>query len=156
MRHPTEIQIAFTTPTRPVVLRNGEKANERSVGAVVLLIREQMPKIAPRIARRMDQKNRPMITRDVYSCRLNNRQLNHPQRRVRQHDDNRCHKCNTDHPTCVVFLCLHYSIPPCYHSCLMQDTIQLRRYYSIAFFPINKYYFTYNPCICRLSSLQDK
>ena len=63
MRHPTEIQIAFTTPTRPVVLRNGEKANERSVGAVVLLIREQMPKIAPRIAPADGPKRiAPMIT----------------------------------------------------------------------------------------------
>ena len=38
--------------------------------------------------------------------------------RGRQYDYNCCHKCNTYHPLCVVFLCFHYSIPPCYHSCL--------------------------------------
>jgi hypothetical protein len=56
-------QRAFITPMRPVVLRKGEKAKERRVGACVLLIIEQIPKTAPRKApaagpRTMD----PMIT----------------------------------------------------------------------------------------------
>ena len=38
------------TPTRPVVLRNGENAKDRRVGACVLLIIEQMPNTAPRNA----------------------------------------------------------------------------------------------------------
>ena len=109
MRHPTEIQIAFTTPTRPVVLRNGEKANERSVGAVVLLIREQMPKIAQDRTGGWTQKNRTDDNRDVYSCRLNNRKLDHSKRCVSQKNDDRCHKCNTDQVSSVFF---HSKNPP--------------------------------------------
>ena len=87
MRHPTEIQIAFTTPTRPVVLRNGEKANERSVGAVVLLIREQMPKIAPRIAPADGPKRiAPMIT-GMCTVHTKNRNNKH-------HYQNRNLQCN--------------------------------------------------------------
>ena len=48
--HPTEIQTAFIAPGIPVVLINGENANDKSVGAIVLLISEQMPNTPPRIA----------------------------------------------------------------------------------------------------------
>ena len=41
--HPTEIQTALTAPGIPVVLINGENANDKSVGAIVLLINEQIP-----------------------------------------------------------------------------------------------------------------
>ena len=45
--HPTEIQTAFIAPGIPVVLINGENANDKSVGAIVLLISEQMPNTPP-------------------------------------------------------------------------------------------------------------
>ena len=48
--HPTEIQTALTAPGIPVVLINGENANDKSVGAIVLLINEQIPNTPPRIA----------------------------------------------------------------------------------------------------------
>ena len=48
--HPTEIQTAFIAPGIPVVLINGENANDKSVGAIVLLISEQIPNTPPRIA----------------------------------------------------------------------------------------------------------
>ena len=47
--HPTDTQIAFITPTKPVVLKNGEKAKDNNVGAIVLLIKEHTPKVAPKI-----------------------------------------------------------------------------------------------------------
>ena len=57
------IQSALTTPTRPVVLKKGENAKERSVGAWVLLIREQIPNTAPRKAPAAGPKSAaPMIT----------------------------------------------------------------------------------------------
>ena len=49
-RQPMAIQRAFSMPNAPVVLRNGENANDKSVGDVVLLITEQIPNTAPRIA----------------------------------------------------------------------------------------------------------
>ena len=48
--HPTEIHTAFSTPGSPVILIKGENAKESKVGAMVLLIMEQIPKVAPRIA----------------------------------------------------------------------------------------------------------
>ena len=61
--HPTEIQMAFSAPGSPEVLINGEKANDSSVGAMVLLTNEQIPNTAPRIAP-ADGPNRtaPMMT----------------------------------------------------------------------------------------------
>ena len=46
---PTDTQVAFNTPARPVVLKNGEKAKDNKVGAIVLLIKEQIPNVAPKI-----------------------------------------------------------------------------------------------------------
>ena len=48
--HPTEIHTAFTAPMIPVILMNGENANDNNVGAIVLLIIEQIPNTPPRIA----------------------------------------------------------------------------------------------------------
>lgn len=48
--HPTEIQIAFIAPGIPVVLINGENANDNNVGAIVLLISEHSPNTPPKIA----------------------------------------------------------------------------------------------------------
>ena len=52
IRHPTEIQIDFAAPEIPAIpiLIKGENANDKNVGAMVLLIREQIPKTPPRIA----------------------------------------------------------------------------------------------------------
>ena len=69
----------------------------------------------------------------MYSCCLNDRKLYHSKRCVRQNDYDRCHKCNTNHPTSVMFLCFHYSIPPCYHSQLAgYNTITGLVYHSFA------------------------
>lgn len=63
MRHPTETQIAFMAPKRPVVLINGENAKDRSVGAMVLLISEHAPKTNPKIAPALGpSKMAPIIT----------------------------------------------------------------------------------------------
>ena len=43
-------RLSSAMPNAPVVLRNGENANDKSVGDVVLLITEQIPNTAPRIA----------------------------------------------------------------------------------------------------------
>ena len=90
------------------------------VGAIVLLIREQIRQIRRlRIAPAAGpSKIAPRITGMCTVVALIIGSLDHPKRRVRQYDYNCCHKCNTYHPLCVVFLCFHYSIPPCYHSCL--------------------------------------
>ena len=48
--HPTDIQSALITPTRPVVLRNGENAKDSRLGAIVLLTSEHSPNTPPSIA----------------------------------------------------------------------------------------------------------
>ena len=66
-------------------------------------------------------------------CCLNDRKLDHTKRCIGQYDHDRCHKCNTNHPTSVMFLCFHYSIPPCYHSQLAgYNTITGLVYHSFA------------------------
>ena len=66
-------------------------------------------------------------------CCLNDRELDHTKRCIGQYDHDRCHKCNTNHPTSVMFLCFHYSIPPCYHSQLAgYNTITGLVYHSSA------------------------
>jgi predicted lysophospholipase L1 biosynthesis ABC-type transport system permease subunit len=63
MRQPTATQSAFRAPKIPVVLKNGEKANDNKVGAKVLLITEQIPNTRPRIAPAAGPKSiAPIIT----------------------------------------------------------------------------------------------
>ena len=49
IRQPTEIHTAFRAPMIPLMLIKGENAKDVRVGAMVLLTREQTPKVAPRI-----------------------------------------------------------------------------------------------------------
>ena len=63
IRQPTEIQTAFKAPTIPLMLKKGEKAKDVSVGAMVLLTREQIPKVAPKITPAQGpSKTAPKIT----------------------------------------------------------------------------------------------